>query len=336
LPTTAAHPRRFHATTADEAHGRFEAGPGARLGRGETQRLCLLDVLPGIAEAVDPDARDVLRRALVRRTFRADEGPWDPEGPTRSAGAFAIVVLDGVLLRDSRLGGRHHTEVFGPGDVVTPWIDPMSLVPLQTAWRALSTATLAVLDEVFLTASRRWPAMSAVLAERHGETCARLGVHMSICQLPRVADRITYMLWHTAERFGRVTPDGVVVPLRLTHEELGYLIGARRSTVTLAIGALVDSGTLERRRDGSFILHGEPPSGQEIPAWPPRHMEARAPRRDARPLGPGDLGEPSPRTERAAPDEDVDSADPVHAEPGGSREGRERGRRQARRAAAVH
>ena len=28
------------------------------------------------------------------------------------------------------------------------------------------------------------------------------------------------LLWYLAERWGRVTPDGVIVPLRLTHETL--------------------------------------------------------------------------------------------------------------------
>lgn len=258
----------------------------SRLGapsRPTAQRLTLLDALPGVAEAVDSEAHDVLRRALLRRTLHLEEGPWDARSVTSAANdAFGVVVLDGVLLRDSSLGGRHHTEIFGPGDVMTPWTEATSLVPLQVAWRAVAPSSLGILDSVFLTASRRWPELGAVLTERHGETCARLGVHMSICQLPRVADRVSYMLWHAAERLGRVTPDGIVVPLRLTHEELGHLIGARRSTVTLALGALADSGALERRRDGSFVLHGEPPAAEGLSSWPPRQMEARQSRRAPR------------------------------------------------------
>lgn len=58
------------------------------------------------------------------------------------------------------------------------------------------------------------------------------------------------MLWHLADRWGRVTPDGVIVPLKLTHEALGRLVGAQRPTVTLALGELVASGRVTRALTG--------------------------------------------------------------------------------------
>jgi hypothetical protein len=46
----------------------------------------------------------------------------------------------------------------------------------------------------------------------------------------------------------------VVVPLALTHEALGRLIGARRPTVTLALKALGAQERLLRRGDGAWLL----------------------------------------------------------------------------------
>jgi hypothetical protein len=56
-----------------------------------------------------------------------------------------------------------------------------------------------------------------------------------------------------------VTPDGVVLPLLLTHELLGQLAGARRPAVTTALGALQEEGSVARRRDGTWLLTGPAP-----------------------------------------------------------------------------
>jgi hypothetical protein len=81
-----------------------------------------------------------------------------------------------------------------------------------------------------------------------------------------------------ADRWGRVTPEGVVVPLRLTHELIGGLVGARRAPVTRALGRLADAGTVRRRADGAWVLRGVPPielahthlrsAGGDAPAQP--------------------------------------------------------------------
>lgn len=49
-------------------------------------------------------------------------------------------------------------------------------------------------------------------------------------------------------------PEGIVLPLALTHDLLGQLIGARRSTTTLALRALESDGLFRRTEDGSWLL----------------------------------------------------------------------------------
>ena len=72
----------------------------------------------------------------------------------------------------------------------------------------------------------------------------------------RIEGRLLLMLWALSERWGVVTPHGVEVRLKLTHDALGRLVGARRPSVTTAIGALTDAGALERISDG-YRLHGD-------------------------------------------------------------------------------
>ncbi|MDX6554241.1 MAG: family transcriptional regulator, cyclic receptor protein, partial [Miltoncostaeaceae bacterium] len=85
------------------------------------------------------------------------------------------------------------------------------------------------------------------------------GTTQAISQLTRVDRRLKALFWHLAERWGRVSGDGVVVPLALTHRILGQLVGARRPTVSTALSELASSGELVRRDDGSWLLRGDPP-----------------------------------------------------------------------------
>ena len=54
-------------------------------------------------------------------------------------------------------------------------------------------------------------------------------------------------LWLMAESCGHVTPDGIVLPLTLSHEVLARLTAARRPTITLALRALEAADYIQRR-----------------------------------------------------------------------------------------
>jgi hypothetical protein len=56
-----------------------------------------------------------------------------------------------------------------------------------------------------------------------------------------------------------MTPDGVQVPLRLSHRLIGQLVGARRPTVSSALAELAGRGDLVRRPDGTWLLAGRRP-----------------------------------------------------------------------------
>jgi CRP/FNR family transcriptional regulator, cyclic AMP receptor protein len=90
-------------------------------------------------------------------------------------------------------------------------------------------------------------------------------------QLTSVDLRLHVTLWHLADRFGRVRPDGVLVPVHLTHEMLGQMVGARRPSVTAALGRLAEDGLVEQDVHGGWLLKGSPPVG---PARPPHERPA--------------------------------------------------------------
>jgi CRP-like cAMP-binding protein len=226
--------------------------------------LALLEADPDLAAGLHGEELDSARAAVVVPRLRIPAGPWAPElaevpGPT----AVALIVVDGLLRREVVLAGRRTAELFGPGDVVDPFAPAATeaLVPLEVDWEAESPVTLAVLDMRFVAAARRWPALAVALHRRRAAQAARASVHLAIAQLGRVDLRVLALLWHLAGRWGVVTSDGYVLPLRMTHAALGRLVGAQRPTVTLALTELAERGDVTRRADGSFVLR---PDSREL------------------------------------------------------------------------
>jgi CRP-like cAMP-binding protein len=76
----------------------------------------------------------------------------------------------------------------------------------------------------------------------------------------RGADRrVLLLLWLLADRWGRVTPRGVTLPLRLTHSTIAHLVCMGRPTVSATLGRLTREGEVRRRPDGTWLLTGSPP-----------------------------------------------------------------------------
>jgi CRP/FNR family cyclic AMP-dependent transcriptional regulator len=175
----------------------------------------------------------------------------------RQPTAFAALVLEGMVLRqlmiDSQLGMRIH----GPGDIVSLRRAPPPMVVADCSLRALPSTRLALLGRELLFAVHRWPSLVVALQLRAAHQADRLAAQLVICQLPRVDQRLLSLLWLLAESWGRVTPAGTSLPLKLTHEALGALVGARRPTVTLALRELSERGALIRQSRGWLLL--EPP-----------------------------------------------------------------------------
>lgn len=79
-------------------------------------------------------------------------------------------------------------------------------------------------------------------------------MHLAMLHLPRIEDRLIALFADLAERFGKMSPDGILIDLPLTHELIGGLVAGRRPTVTLALSTLADNGLIERLDDGRWKL----------------------------------------------------------------------------------
>jgi CRP-like cAMP-binding protein len=124
-------------------------------------------------------------------------------------------------------------------------------------WIVLTHSRIALLDRRVGALLGRYPEVNAAIIDRVNERGLRLAVTQAISQLNRVDRRLLALFWHLAERWGRMTADGVAVPMTLSHRMLGQLVGARRPTVSTALGELARDGELVRRADGTWLLTGK-------------------------------------------------------------------------------
>ncbi|MFW6242131.1 MAG: Crp/Fnr family transcriptional regulator [Thermodesulfobacteriota bacterium] len=71
-------------------------------------------------------------------------------------------------------------------------------------------------------------------------------------------ERLFGLLRQVGREHGTPGDDGVRLDIPLTHEELGFLVGAHRVSVTRAIKSLRESGRLAENDDRRFFLPGNP------------------------------------------------------------------------------
>jgi CRP/FNR family transcriptional regulator, cyclic AMP receptor protein len=228
-------------------------------------RVPLLELDPDLGAALDKERHAAAAQRLTVPIEGLDAGPWGREGAVVPPGRLGLLVVDGVLLRSHSIGKVVSAELLGAGDVIRPSMtDPaFSLIEASSRWEVVSPARLAVLDKAFLAAALHWPEIVIALFERTVHRARFIAFQLALAHVRRIDARLLLLFWRLAERWGRVTSDGVVVPLHLKHAVLGMLVGAQRPSVTTALKHLSETGKLERRPDGSWLLSGEPPDASD-------------------------------------------------------------------------
>jgi CRP/FNR family transcriptional regulator, cyclic AMP receptor protein len=224
------------------------------------QVSALLDLDPDLGRELPPDRCHAARRELAVRVATLERGPWSPERVETSHGHLGVLVVSGLLARELLAHDVASMELLGPGDVLRPWGDSADAELLEAVvrWSVLAPTRFALLDRQLAVRLAGYPEIHCALLERFAWRTRRLAVLQTISQINRVERRVVTLLWHLAERWGRVTPDGVAVPLVLSHRMLGQLVGARRPTITTALSQLTRGDEVIRRHDGTWLLTGTP------------------------------------------------------------------------------
>jgi CRP-like cAMP-binding protein len=218
----------------------------------------LLEHLPDLAADLDSGQTASASRALTVPAIElgpgcCEFGTWTTVPPVTGR-PFGLLVTEGLLAREVRLGGRTSTSLYGPGDILDLRSDEGSSLASGARLVCPELAVIAVFDDRVLVAMREWPRMIARLFALTMRQLERADINAAIGRLERVEDRLLGLFWLLADRWGRRGPDGIAIDQPLTHEAIGRLIGARRPTVSLGLRALYEQGSLQRGPEGVWLL----------------------------------------------------------------------------------
>jgi CRP-like cAMP-binding protein len=228
-----------------------------------------LDEDAELGESLDQGRLNVARRLARAATLTVDRGEWSQQSwPTSLRAGLGLLLLDGLVLRRVELDGRSGGELLARGDVLRPWQreDAGASVPRNHGWWVLEPCRIALLDLDFAKRIASYPELHAAFLARTVRRSRYLAINIAIIHQPRVETRLRMLLWHLADRWGTVGPDGVLVPIRLTHSVLAELVAAQRPTVSAALNVLERERQITRTSAG-WTLHGAAPG--ELHASPP-------------------------------------------------------------------
>ena len=223
----------------------------------------VLDEDPDLHERVPDSERNRATLEAVASVHALDLGVWDePDTPNTHHDGFGLLVLEGMIARRVTLGRFDCTELLGQGDLLRPWSfagAASASVSSKVTWNVVEPVRLAELDRRFALSIAPWPEVVANLMDRIIQRSRWLAFQLAVCHVVRVDTRLLLMMWHFADRWGRMTRDGARINLPVTHSVLASVVGARRPSVTTALGRLQEQGLIERLPDGAWLLHGSPP-----------------------------------------------------------------------------
>ena len=205
--------------------------------------------------ALDTEGATALRASLVERTVVKGEVLFAEGEP----GDRMYVIVDGkVKLGQTSVDGRESLlAVLGPGEM-------FGELSLFDPGQRTSTAT-ALTDAVVLGLGndqlRPWlagrPEVATALLQALARRLRRTNEAMADLVFSDVPGRVAKALMDLGEKFGTITPEGLMVTHDMTQEELAQLVGASRETVNKALADFAQRGWIRLESRQVLILDVE-------------------------------------------------------------------------------
>lgn len=219
--------------------------------------ISLLNEEPALVDGLDARRRKAAERRLHVPAVTLNRGPWrPPSGPTSNGIGFYIV--EGLILRRVLVRNGRSVELLAKGDCLLPWREEPSSFS-KSEWSVAERSVLALLDLRHGSPLASWPTLAAQIAAKAIDRSRRLAVQSAIMSIVGVEDRLHALLWALAERWGEVGGEGIEVEVNVPQNVLAEMVGARRPTVSQALGTLAERGLLVARGHGRWLLKGAPP-----------------------------------------------------------------------------
>ena len=169
-------------------------------------------------------------------------------------GEHLYVIVDGKLKLGTSSGdGRENLlSILGPGEMFgeLSLFDPGPRTSTATA--VTDAKLLSLSHERVIPWLRENPEVSLQLLTRLSQRLRRTNEAVGDLVFSDVPGRVAKALIDLGDRFGKTTPEGLLVNHDLTQEELAQLVGASRETVNKALADFAGRGWL--KLDGRSVL----------------------------------------------------------------------------------
>src|SRR6202012_5646494 len=156
-------------------------------------RYCyLLDVDADLADAFDPRSRMVVRQVAPAPLVEVPVGRECAGGSTAGPAGLGMLLVDGLVALEVRVGDRTATELLGPGDLLQPQRSSTvdHLLERQVTRRALVRCRPGFLDADFADRRRPWPQIVLTLLRRSEQRAVELDVQRAITSHPSLEVRL--------------------------------------------------------------------------------------------------------------------------------------------------
>lgn len=226
--------------------------------RGGNEVVRVLESDPELAEDLSEEQRRRAGSQAYADSRCYIRGQWPIPTDIDPVGSLGLLILRGYIARLLTVAGYTSAELLGPSDLLQPWLPPPFEQSQQVTvdWTVVQRMRVAVLDRSFVVRMGSWPEVLTALSRRVALRTHWLAFQLALAAQRRMDDRVLLMLWQFAQRWGTVTPNGVLLDLPLTHELLASIIGARRPSVSAAVRRLVERGELSPRPRSRWLLLG--------------------------------------------------------------------------------
>ena len=169
-------------------------------------------------------------------------------------GEHLYVIIEGKLKLGTSSGdGRENLlSILGPGEMFgeLSLFDPGPRTSTATA--VTDAKLLSLSHEKVIPWLKQNPEVSLQLLTRLSQRLRRTNEAVGDLVFSDVPGRVAKALIDLGDRFGKTTPEGLLVNHDLTQEELAQLVGASRETVNKALADFAGRGWL--KLDGRSVL----------------------------------------------------------------------------------
>ena len=219
------------------------AGPGIVLHPGCFGQVWLFEGVP--QESWNDLSRNFVRRRLAagedlfRQGGRADNMHLIKSGSVK---LWKITEEGRMLTLDIRKAG----DLLGESVLLEEGEYPVGATCLEP------TLTCGMDRTVFEGLVVKYPLVGLAVIRNLSRRIQHLSEKMGALSEPNLDDRLYEVLMNVARQTGTRVSGGWSIAFPLTHEEIGFLVGAHRVSVTRALAKLRDTGKV--RTDGKFLF----------------------------------------------------------------------------------